>query len=308
MCRKLLCLVAMLGIVSVASAVPPLPVGTVTVIDDFESYWGTPAMVTPTGPWSGSGLPGTIDVLQLITAGGSAQGAQHMRWDWTNLGGWALPGDPTNYDPMSNHTMMGTTMPAYNITNSSTQMTLMHMSLQIPAGAGTPPGEYLLEYGGDQYSQTWIPSKDCGAQWWIPATAIPAKVWDDGWGYDPYVPGNNDYSGVPNLAVGGMVNGVQGPLWLDITVNPDMWVTWGAPLVDFDDMNSLNYAAFGNGPPDTSGASGASKVSGTDTVWPPGPISGTLLVDNIWFEEVIPEPTTIALLGLGGLALIRRKR
>jgi len=285
----------MLGIVSVASAVAPLPVGTVTVIDDFEAYWGSPAL---SGPWSGQVLPGTSNILTLITAAGvpSAQGVQSMQWDWTNSGGWALPANPTNYDPQSDNVMMGTTMPAYNITNSATQMTLMHMALQIPVGAGTPPGEYLLEYSGDQYAQTWIPATGSGAAWWIPAETIPAKIGPDSdWNY------GNDYSAVPSLEPNGV--------WLgDITVNPIMFVTWGAPLVDFDDMTGLNFAAFGNGPPDSSGASGDPKMNGTTQVWPAGPISGTLLVDNIWFEEVVPEPTTIALLGLGGLALIRRKR
>ena len=52
MCRKLLCLVALLSMVSVATA-------QVTPIDDFESYWGAPAMVSPLGPW-GTG-PGNCD-------------------------------------------------------------------------------------------------------------------------------------------------------------------------------------------------------------------------------------------------------
>ncbi len=307
MCKKLLFLVAMLSIVSVASAVAPNPLGTVTVIDDFESYWGTPAMVPV--PWDGQVLPGTVNVLSLVTAGGSAQGAQHMQWVWTNNGGWALPNDPTTYDPQSDHVEMGMTMPAYNINSIAAgdlTTTLMHMSLQMPVGAGAPPGEYLLEYSGtglpdpctgdpSRSSQTWIPAPGSGAAWWIPAETIPAKIGPDSeWEW-----GGHDYSGVPSLEPNGV--------WLDITVNPVMWVTWGCPLAEFDDLTGLNFASFGNGPGDTSGASGDPKMNGTAQVWPPGPISGTLLIDNIWFEEV-PEPMTIALLGLGGLALIRRKR
>ena len=41
------------------------------------------------------------------------------------------------------------------------------------------------------------------------------------------------------------------------------------------------------------------KMDGTDQVFPPLPVAGDILVDNIWFE--VPEPMTIGLLGLGGL-------
>jgi hypothetical protein len=282
MCRKLLCLVALLAFVSAASAQ--------TTVDDFESYWGTPAMVSPLGPWTG----------QTMVLGGVPMAGAYMDWSWTIGGGWADPQNPTNYDSVADNTGVFTSLPAYDITPN----TLLHISMKVPAGVELPTGEYLIEYDGDAWSQTWIPSWKSGAQWWIPAEIIPAICWDDAWGYNPYLPGNSDYvaEGVPQLTVGGD--------WLELVINADMYVTWGAPLADIDALTSLGIQAFSpQRDVDTSGASGDFKIGtdGTTAVWPKGPQSGQVLIDNIWFEE-IPEPMTIGLLGLGGLALIRRKR
>jgi hypothetical protein len=286
MCRKLLCLVALLSIVSVASA-------QVTPIDDFESYWGTPAMVTPLGPWSTGGAGGSSGVMSL---GGTPMAGAYMDWSWTIGAGWADPANPTNYDSVGGNSGTYMAIAPYDITPN----TLIHMSLKVPAGMELPYGEYLIEYNGDQWSQTWIASWKSGAQWWIPNTIMPAICWDDAWGYDPYVPGNNDYSMLPRLSPGGD--------WLEIVINADMYVDWGAPLADIDALTSIGVVAFSDQRPiDTSGASGDFKMDGTNVVWPKGPHSSQLLIDNIWFEEV-PEPMTIGLLGLGALALIRRKR
>jgi hypothetical protein len=287
MCRKLLCLVALLAFVSVASAQ--------TTIDDFESYWGTPAMVSPLGPWSTGGAAGSGGTMVL---GGVPMAGANMDWSWTIGGGWADPANPTNYDSVGGNSGIYMDIPAYDITPN----TLIHMSLKVPASSELPYGEYLIEYNGDAWAQTWIPSWKSGAQWWIQNEQIPAICWDDGWGYDPYVPGNVDYSLQPRLTRGGD--------WLEIVIDADMWVTWGAPLADIDALTSIGVVAFSDQrPADTSGASGDFKIGtdGTSAVWPKGPHAGQLLVDNIWFEEV-PEPMTIGLLGLGGLALIRRKR
>jgi hypothetical protein len=275
----------LLAFVSVASAQ--------TTIDDFESYWGTPAMVSPLGPWSA--FNGTM------VLGGTPMAGAHMEWSWDIQGGWADPANPTNYDSVAGNAGTYMDIPAYDITPN----TRIHMSLKAPASSEMPYGEYLVEYNGDAWSQTWIPSWQSGAQWWITVDQIPAVCWDDGWGYNPYLPGNVDYlaEGVPQL--------VRGGDWLEIVIDPTtMYVTWGAPLVDIDALTSIGVVAFSDQrPADTSGASGDFKIGtdGTSAVWPKGPQSGQLLIDNIWFEEV-PEPMTIGLLGLGGLALIRRKR
>jgi hypothetical protein len=280
----------LLSIVSVASAQ--------TVIDDFESYWGTPAMVSPLGPWSTGGAAGSSGTMVL---GGTPMAGANMDWSWGIGGGWADPANPTNYDSVGGNSGTYMDIAPYDITEN----TLIHMSLKVPASSEMPYGEYLVEYNGDAWSQTWIPSWQSGAQWFITVEQVPAYCWDDAWGYNPYVPGNHDYegAGVPRLERGGD--------WLEIVIDPTtMYVTWGAPLVNIDALTSIGVVAFSDQrPADSSGASGDFKIGtdGTSAVWPKGPHQGQLLIDNIWFEEV-PEPMTIGLLGLGGLALIRRKR
>lgn len=286
MCRKLLCLVALLSIVSVASAQTP--------IDDFESYWGTPAMVTPLGPWSTGGAGGSSGVQSL---GGVPMAGAYQDWNWTVGGGWLYPANPTNYESVGGNSGTYMSIAPYDITEN----TRIHMSLKVPAGMEQPYGEYLIEYNGDAWSQTWIPSWKSGAQWWIQNEQIPAICWDDAWGYNPYVPGGVDYSLQPRLTVGGD--------WLEIVIDAStMFVTWGAPLPTIDALDSIGIVAFSDQRPiDSSGASGDFKMDGTNVVWPKGPHTSQLLIDNIWFEEV-PEPMTVGLLGLGALALIRRKR
>jgi len=96
------------------------------VIDDFESYGGTPAMLTPSGPWSDTSPTGASSTIQLLTTG-AAQGAQAMQWDYTNNGGWALPADPTNYEPAADHASANLDLPApFDITAD----TLLHMALR----------------------------------------------------------------------------------------------------------------------------------------------------------------------------------
>lgn len=295
MCRKAfrVLVFAILSAFITTSAVNASPV---VVIDDFESYWGTPAMLTPSGPWSGVALPGTSNVLQLLTAG-AAQGAQAMQWDYTNNGGWALPADPTNYDPPSDHASINLDLPApFDITAD----TMLHMTLRQPMG-GMPTSEYIIEWYGDQWSQTWIPRADwTDPFWWLDPATVPAIVVphdytepiepDHPWWY----PGPSP----PKLWEGGD--------WLEIVIDPSiMWSTWGAPLTTFDALTDIAITAFTLGDPDLSGNSGDPKMDGTDQIWPAGPISGSLQIDNIYWE--IPEPTTIALLAVGGLALLRKR-
>jgi len=140
------------------------------VIDDFESYWGAPALLTPSGPWSDTSPTGASSTMQLLTAG-AAQGAQAMQWDYTNNGGWALPGDPTNYDPMTDHASAHLDLSApFDITAD----TMLHMTLRQPMG-DIPTDFYVIEWQGDQYAQTLIPRADM-IQYWGPWSIDPETI------------------------------------------------------------------------------------------------------------------------------------
>jgi hypothetical protein len=297
MCRKLLCLVALLSIVSVAS-------GQTTLIDDFESYWGTPAMLTPVGPWYDGSPAGATSNIQLMIGGGAAQGNQHQWWDYTVDGGWADPANPTNYDIAVDHAFSTITLAApYDITSK----TRIHFSLRQPLGANRT-NFYLIEYIGDAWGQTWMPANDHGVQWWMDPATVPGIVLDEGeifpdWG-GQYAAGYQAHPGTVRANEG----------WVDLTIDCSlMFVPWSDQVILDSDLGAIDaltgfhFGAWTEQIADSSGQSGDFKMDGTNVVWPIGPMSGSLEIDNIWFEE-IPEPMTIGLLGLGALALIRRKR
>ena len=283
MCKKLLCLVALLGIAAVAS-------GQTTVVDDFESYWGQPAMVTPTGPWSPIGQPLSTASMLLNT-----DSTKYQRMEWTVDGGW-VSGSPTDLE-MDNH--MGTSVAFAPFDVIPTH--LLHMDLRLPQGSKIGTDGMLIEYIGDGDAQTWIPGMGwSGVKWWMDPTTVPVKIMDPAWGFDPFAGGNNDFSGVPDLVPG---------VWTSITIATNQLVPWsgvGASLAGFDALTNISVQVWG-----TSGVSDTDDTPRLDTagapVYPMMPYSGLVDIDNIYWTE-IPEPMTIGLLGLGGLALIRRKR
>jgi len=159
---------------------------------------------------------------------------------------------------------------------------------------GMPTNEYVIEWYGDQWSQTWIPRAD---SWWLDPATVPAIVVPHDY-IEPLQPWWWPGPSPPKLWEGGD--------WLEIVIDPSiMLVTWGAPLTTFDALTDIAIIAFTLGDPDLTGNSGDPKMDGTNQVWPAGPISGSLQIDDIYWE--IPEPATIALLAVGGLALLRKR-
>lgn len=285
MCRKLLCLVALLSIVSVASAIPPEAI----LIDDFESYWGTPAMTS----WSDAGPAPSTATVQLLTSG-AAYGSQAMQMNWRVPGGWVDPLDPTNYDGHS-HAQAHVSFAPYDVGPGSE----LHMSINPESIA---MNEYLIEYSGEYYAQTWIPgSGNYGIQWWLPPDLCPGIMLETGEEFP-------DWGGKYAARWQAKEVEINPGVWTDITIKATMVVPWSdvTTLAAYDALDGFDISAWPIMSPDTSGASGDSKMDGTNVVWPSGPETGSIGVDEIYF--IVPEPTTIALLGLGGLALIRRRR
>jgi hypothetical protein len=271
MCRKLLALVALLGFVSVAPAA--------TMIDDFESYWGTPPLQAV---WTDKDAPASTDTAILLTSG-VCEGDKAMEWDYHQGGGWVNPGNPTDYEK-ADHAMIGRTIAAYDFKAGDRIELCIRPYLQDLDKVS----EYLLEYSGDGYGQTWIPGYKQINPWWAPHN-YPAIIAPVGW----TAPAGS--AGVTEDTV--YINPGQ---WGKIVITDDMYVGWGQSLVAFNAMTGIGVAVFGN----VTDTTAAPKFSGTDTLYPPGSLTGRLDVDCFYF---VPEPATIALLGLGGLALLRKK-
>jgi hypothetical protein len=279
-----------LSIAGVATAQETL----MSVIDDFESYWGTPALF-PTfgGPWSEDPDPPSSSTLTIEYGDKTPQVLNDA---WYVAGGWADPANPTNYDVFDQQTVASIDLVAAGESFVFTANTRIRMDLK----SDTVPSNYYiigwntLELG---YHQTWIPGPGGGWVGWggwfdrVPAIAS-------------YFPPSMD--GKPEWQADQMPNLEDGE-WHSIEIGPGTTVTWFPELWDLT-IQGITIEAWSNGAPDSSGASGDFKMDGTNVVWPVGPSSGNLRIDNIERWEVIPEPMTIGLLGLGGLALIRRKR
>jgi len=275
MCKKLLLVVTLLSFASVASAEIP--------IDDFEAYWGQPALDMV---WAQD----VANAQVILMTAGAGQGVQAMDIDWQVPGGWANPGDPTNLDTL-NHASVGMTIPALDFQAGGS----INMMVQVEGGWDADlmkTNYFLIEYSGDQYAQTWTAGPAVIMPWWAPHQ-YPLVICPDGW--DP--PAGS--AGVDAETV--ILHPADG--WKEVVIHDVDFVPWGAPLVNFQAMTGIHLQLW-SGWNYSSGASGNYKLDGTTTVWPAGPISGSLDVDNIRY---VPEPATIALLGLGGLALLRKR-
>jgi len=271
----MVCFAVLFGIISFTSAS-----AAITVIDDFESYWGTPAMAPPMGPWVD-----TSDPLSTATPtlGGVAMGGAYGAFQLNYNGGWVNPGDPLDLTT-SGHASAGRALDGSIDFETGGEL---RMSLLINEADWATANFMIIELTGlagdgvtDTWSQTLIPAKlptePTTLEWW----GIPATIGFDWGGSIPRIP-----------------DGV----WTEIAIGDMHHVFWGDPLTDHDSLTGISIQFWGGGEDLT----GIAKMDGTDVVYPKMSVTANVGVDNIYY---VPEPLTISLLGIGGLALIRRKR
>jgi len=288
MCRKafrVLVLAILSAFITTSAVAQPI------VIEDFESYqWPTP----PLYPWQDIS-PGPSSADLTILVGDAPQGGIAGQFNFDIAGGWKYPDDPTNYESWDNAGMQREIPPPLDFQPGGE----IHMYIKLePDWDIINTDFFVIEYGGDQWGQTLLPGP--GATWImyaIPPETIPAWIGPDSWSPPGWQPDMLPEWIPPNPVP--VISPDDG--WIEIVIDENMWMSWGAPLVDFDAMSSISLQLWGSGDllhieP---------KIDGTDTIWPPGPLNGTIDIDYIYY---VPEPATIALLALGALAVIRSKQ
>ena len=129
-------------------------------------------------------------------------------------------------------------------------------------------------------------ARDGGAYQNVPGIGTAADTW-----YDLYmlIDSNHDFTLYAMAPAGGVPQ----------LINSPDGVVWGHRNTSYDQAANLKFL-FGGGP------------------WPPDPVTGWteelhVQIDDIMYMEgfdpdIFPEPATMSLLALGGLALIRRRR
>ena len=291
MCKKLLWLIALLGFASVASA-------AATGVDDFESYWGQPAIETA---WLDNSQA-TNTATPLLMSDTPYEGTAYMDFDWDISGGWANPTDSTDLG-VENQAALSLAG-SWDFASYGSGFEL-HMA--VDPGAVSNVEFYLLQFmdAGGQAAQAWIPSIDWAAGtgvWWWPSGDLMGLVGNEA---TTFTSGNPDLVAKLNA----LPQALSGE-WTELVLTPDgiIWYTWSGHATGIDDLDAITdiqLYIFSMGS-DNSGASGPYRVDSTGgTHWPLAPNAGTMSVDDIY---IVPEPATIALLGLGGLALLRRRR
>lgn len=315
MCKKLLTFVIAMSMVSFASA---------QIIDDFESYNSTAELraVWVDDSQSDQGNPGTsvgtsYAVATLVDTGVN----KAMLVSFVIPGGWDYPDAAAPWEAgyvkeewestSGTATIARAIDPMINLENYANEHPNWQLTFKIkPLGVGTTSDLADLNLWGDypgsdnKKARTLIPmyvdtvpgdgpspeQPGNGLQWWYPASAVPATV-----GPTTDLTGT-PWEGLPNI-----------PLreWGTIITDTDRQLPWDWWTVPWQTITALNEIQLMANSDTFLGLEFMRECEGGDLVPPQGGIY-SFIIDDI---QLVPEPATIALLGLGGLSLLRiRKR
>jgi len=305
MCKKLLTFVVVLSMVSVAFA-----------IDTFETYPDTAALqtrwidVSVDDQGDASGASSAVGTLVVGSPPLVCEGAAAMNATFTLTGGWVYPNALPPWDPgyvkkqweaiadrakIQLNLIHPINIAAYGNMNWSLQFDIKPMSDSIgDLGDLNIYGYGKDKDGKDVFARTLIPCltdmTQNSLQWWYPADYVPAIV-----GPSIDLTGT-PWEGLPVIPVGE---------WGKIIINDDHELNWNWGNVPWNDIVSLESLVIEINS-DTDMTTDMRELEGGDKY----PIKGGVYpfaFDNFEFI-IVPEPTTIALLGLGSLAMLRRKR
>ena len=275
MCRRMVCFAVLFGIISFTSV-------HAVVIDDFESYDINPQLQAV---WGDTSNPLSTAVATVRNTN-VAEGARAMDAALNFNGGWLNPGDPLDLST-SDHAGIGRELDGSIDFESGGEL---RMSLLINDSEWVNANFMIIELtglAGDGVTNTW-------SQVLIPTEQVLHLIIPPPWGLLGAIPATIgfDLGDVPRLGDG---------VWTDIVINEDHHVFWGDPHTAHDSLTGISIQFCGGGEDLT----GIAKMDGTDVVYPKMSVTANVGVDNIYY---VPEPLTISFLGIGGLALIRRKR
>ncbi len=268
--------------VTLTAVASPTPI----LVDDFESYWGWPPFLTA---WTdASTLPS--NAFPTLQTSDAPQGTAFMEVDFHVEGGWVNPTDSANYDSYDNASV-GNSLGPFDL--SSPDMEL-HFTMMHQQNLTSDAMFVTVDFSGSAVGLGWIPTSswiDSWIYWWEPAPH-PAVLASPGW--TPSTPGY-----IPGTPI------IYADEWNEVVFTPDMMLSGFISQESIAaDMNAVNFSIAVHTWGDETGASGPYKLDGTNQIWPAQALDTTISFDNIY---IVPEPMTIALLGLGGLALLRRK-
>lgn len=310
MCKKLLTFVVVLSMVSVALA-----------IDDFDTYPDTAALqtrwidVSVDNQGDASGASSAVGTLVTGAPPIVAEGGAAMEVTFTLNGGWVYPNALPPWDPgyvkKEWEAIADTASIKLNLIHPVYMSSygddfLLYINIHPKTSLDDLGDLNIIGYGKDKdgkdvFARTLVPClRDLDQnwlQWWYLTGGEPDKM------KIPAILGN-----VANLGGSPWENAYVIPIcsWgeLEINIDTQIW-PWNWGNVGWQELVTLEAIEILVNS-DTDLTTDMRELEGGDKY----PIKGGTYVLN--FDsirtECIPEPATIALLGLGGLAMLRRKR